>query len=163
MTRVLTRVLIGRGLPGSGKSHHLVPLVPSEFYFSTDLFWGPNYNFDPTKLKEAHGWTFYQYLTTLRKVMMETNPDQRPPLLIVDNTNISAYEIAPYVQAATAYGLEHEIRTMWCDPIIAFQRHQHKVPPQVFMKMYQKLLTEELPPFWNHNVIFPSSVSKERS
>ncbi len=79
-----------------------------------------------------------------------------PKLYVIDNTSISAWEIAPYILAASAFGLDHEIVTIACNPDVAAARNIHGVPAQVVWDMHRRLLTESLPPFWNHKVIFRS-------
>ncbi len=156
----MATVYIYRGLPGSGKSTQLNSNHPkSRKYcraFSADYFWiGPQgeYNFDPKKIGEAHAWCFHKYMNKLRE--MEGFEYPKTSAIVVDNTSISAWEIAPYVLAASAYGFEHEIITVWADPVMCIKRNVHNVPAHVIMAMYQRLLTETLPPFWKHTIICP--------
>jgi hypothetical protein len=76
---------------------------------------------------------------------------------MVDNTNITATEIAPYMLGAAAFGATAEIVTLWCDPIVALQRGVHSVPNQIVMAMYGKLLSEPLPTYWKHSVLLPGA------
>jgi len=50
------------------------------------------------------------------------------PLVIVDNTNLSASEIAPYVLAAQAYGYDYRVIRLDVNPEAAFARQVHGVP-----------------------------------
>jgi predicted kinase len=154
-------VIIMRGLPGCGKSYYIdTQLCNSALSSNTDLevfsadhyFTDNNgiYRFDPKHLGAAHAACFKSYLDFLAQLdVMEV-----PEMLVVDNTNISAYEMAPYIQAANAYGLDHKIVTLWCNPKLAAQRNTHDVPNHTILAMYQKLLKEELPPFWKHQVTY---------
>jgi hypothetical protein len=48
--------------------------------------------------------------------------------LVVDNTNCSVAEVAPYAALAGAYGHELHIITLIGDPLAAWQRNRHGVP-----------------------------------
>jgi predicted kinase len=143
----MAKVTLLRGISGAGKTRHAQTLTDGLCYFSTDDFWRvKDIPFDPLRLSEAHGWCFSKFVSRAIYTRDE---------LVVDNTNISAWELAPYILAATAYGYEHEIMTIWADPIIAWRRNKHNVPAHVVLSMYQRLLKEELPTFWKHRVIYP--------
>lgn len=157
------KVVIMRGLPGSGKSYYIDKTyqIKTEerhyYYFSTDLFWYINdtatYQFDTKRIQEAHNWNYGCYLERLHSLIGYNKTIDKP--IIVDNTSISAWEIAPYLLAASAYGFEHEIITVWADLIVCIKRNVHNVPATVIMNMYQRLLTETLPPFWKHTIVYP--------
>jgi hypothetical protein len=150
----MPKVTLLRGISGSGKTTACPCDKDRGCYFSTDDFWKvKNILFDPLRLSEAHGWCFRRYLSGLENECFRIEKDQRD--LWVDNTNISPYEISPYILASQAYGYEHEILTIWADPIIAWRRNKHNVPAHVVLSMYQRLLKEELPTFWKHRVIYP--------
>lgn len=53
-------LILIRGLPGSGKSTLAGRLIQYQplFHIESDMFWGPGYNFDSSRLKEAHDWCF---------------------------------------------------------------------------------------------------------
>ena len=151
-------VHIMRGIPGSGKStlvqRNLLQLgligSCTQPLFSADDFWINHatgaYEFDPKRIGEAHAWCFREFLGALIHAHLDH--------LFVDNTNIRAWEIAPYLQAANAYGWDHEITTIHCNPRTAFARNVHQVPLTVIWAMHARLLTEELPPHWKQSIIF---------
>ncbi len=141
-------VEILRGLPGSGKSHYVKSRTCR--WFSADTFFqrGDDYFFEPSKIGEAHTECFSAYLDFLQETMLEDG------LVIVDNTNIHASEIAPYVMVANMFDLDVCINTIMCDPYVAYKRQTHGVPGGVFWSMYQSLLSEKLPPYWKHRVLF---------
>lgn len=88
-------LIIARGLPGSGKSYTISQIVPKENIFSTDHFWGPNYDYNPELAGRAHKWN----QDRTQKAMEEgISP------IGVDNTNINWEQIKPYAKMAKANG-----------------------------------------------------------
>lgn len=77
------------------------------------------------------------------------------PDVVVDNTNTTVAEIAPYAALALAYGHELEIVTLDCDPAIGAKRNTHGVPLAACNAMHLRLADRQLPPWWNHRVIAP--------
>jgi hypothetical protein len=143
---VSRRVVILRGIPGSGKTmlahryarKHRDTVVCSAddlFYDETDV-----YAFDPARIGEAHGECFLSVLAALR------HGTER---IVVDNTNTTAVEIAPYVLAAQAYGYDHEVWTIPCDVDVAITRGVHGVPADRVRAMAAALDAEQMPPWWN--------------
>jgi predicted kinase len=90
-----------RGLPGSGKST-LAESLESVFCYETDKYFENGvgeYNFDPSKLKQAHQWC----QDRVEKVM--NAPNGFPPLrIVVSNTFTQAWEMEPYYDLAKKYG-----------------------------------------------------------
>ena len=76
-----------------------------------------------------------------------------PEPVIVDNTNLTAWELAPYVRLAELYGYNYQILTFWCDPLVCAKRNVHGVPVDRIFCMNQTLLNEKLPPHWKHRII----------
>jgi predicted kinase len=146
-------VLIMRGLSGSGKSRwaehykeksvHPVTIISADSYFGA----GKEWVFEPAKLNLAHALCFKS------AVIWATEPPEQagsPRVLIVDNTNAAAWEIAPYIQLANAYGFAHSIVYLPCDPIHAFSRSVHKTPFKVVWQKHVIMQTESLAkPGWN--------------
>ena len=152
-------VILMRGLPGCGKSHYIetklrnsVLTLPNLEVFSADHFFmvDGEYKFDPKNIGQAHASCFRTYL----EFLYDMDIMELPEYVVIDNTNISAYEMSPYIQAANAYGLDHMITTLWYNPTLAAQRNIHGVPSHTIFAMYQRLLKEELPTFWKHRVIY---------
>jgi len=83
------KLIIMRGLPGSGKS----TLAGSYggLVFSTDDFFMKDgiYQFDPSKIGEAHLWN-------QERTKQAVNTGN--PLVVVDNTNVCAWELRPYAE-----------------------------------------------------------------
>lgn len=86
---------IARGIPGSGKSYTISKIVPNENIFSTDNFWGPNYDFDLKRIGEAHKWN----LKRAREAMTNSISP-----IGVDNTNINWKQMEPYATFAKENG-----------------------------------------------------------
>jgi len=162
-------VRIYRGLPGSGKS----TLIERRWYedqfnqqvFSADRFFlddQGNYRFDPARLGEAHAWCFREFLAALVHASAAARAEDVLEVFTIDNTNVRAWEIAPYVQAANAHGRPHEVVTVLCDPLTAWRRNRHGVPLKAVWEMHRALLNESLPPHWNHVVVEAGGVEPSR-
>jgi len=121
---------IMRGLPGSGKSTLAKKL--GGLIFSTDDFFMVNgeYCFDGSKIGLYHG---------LNRKRTEEAMQSKEPVIVVDNTNIEAWQMKPYVNLADQYGYEIEIKMpntpwMWdIDKLV--QYNTHRVPLEVLQKM----------------------------
>ncbi|XP_030349214.1 NEDD4-binding protein 2 isoform X3 [Strigops habroptila] len=88
-----------RGVPGSGKSYLARTLLednPGGVILSTDDYFYKygQYQFDPSCLGEAHDWN--------RKRAKEAFEMRISPI-IIDNTNIQAWEMKPYVTLAQQF------------------------------------------------------------
>lgn len=102
--------IIMRGLPGSGKStwaQQFVDrtLLPSEQatiekrIFSTDDYFldRGEYRFLPHRLSEYHNLNLTGFMRALQT---------RQPLVVCDNTNMQAWELLPYREAARLAGYQ---------------------------------------------------------
>jgi predicted kinase len=144
------RVLILAGVPGSGKSTYVNNLgLTRESVVSADNYFvgsDGEYRFDPTKLGAAHGDCLRGFVAALHQGMAT---------VVVDNTNTTVIEMAPYVALAAAYGYAVEIVRFACDPAVAAARNVHGVPERACRAMAERLertFQEGLPPFWNVTV-----------
>lgn len=105
------------------------------------------YTFDATKLDQAHGECFTKYLHWVKHT--ETS-------IIVDNTNIHAWEISPYVLGAQAFGRRVKIVQFlpkksrldydWIKFCTA--RNTHGVLPRSIEVMWDAMKARDLPPWW---------------
>lgn len=145
------QVLILRGIPGSGKSTFQknewshARVCSADSYFMKD----GKYEFDAKRLKDAHGSCLRNFIDIV-SMYSGSAPD-----MVVDNTNISIYEIAPYIAIAQAYGWEHQIITLICDPQVAAKRCVHGVPAEKVKSMELSLVDEmkRFPRHWHHQVL----------
>jgi len=152
----IQNVYIMRGASGSGKSTHARENFTRPIILSSDDFWlldGPDYknNFNPSRLGEAHAWN-------LRRFALYIVGDAKPYVdsdLVVDNTNTTVAEIAPYYALAHAFGYPVQIITLDTDPKVAFARNIHGVPEAAHRRQVQNLRANNsiIPPYWNHKVI----------
>lgn len=143
------RVVILSGLPGSGKStlaqrlyREADPMLNRVKIVSADDFFmrGGVYRFDPAQAGLAHQSCWRNFYAS-----MTCGAD----LLIVDNTNLTAAEIAPYVLPAEAEGYEVTILRVECDPPAAYERQAHGVPAVAFGRMLTLWEKRDVMPWWN--------------
>lgn len=125
------RVTVLRGISGAGKTTWVkthaadAVVVSADHYFFVDGV----YKFDPSKLPEFHNRCFRSFLDA---VLVAT------PYIVVDNTNIHAWEYAPYVLAAQAFGYEVELLTLTCS-IELSQARKNIVPPRQLVRSLEEL------------------------
>ncbi|XP_043282407.1 uncharacterized protein [Venturia canescens] len=127
-------LILMRGLPGSGKTTLANNLIATSiggnaasYVYSTDDFFvnlgrGRVYKFDPLKLSEAHMFNQTRVAEAMR--------NGRTPI-IVDNTNIEAWEMRPYATMAVKSGYTVEIlepNTPWAhNPKRLAEKNTHNV------------------------------------
>lgn len=136
------KVIILSGIPGAGKSTYAERRYPDAYVVSADSYFmvDGEYRFDPAGLPAAHGACLRDFTRALQAHEHAT--------LVVDNTNISVAEIAPYAALALAYGADLRIVTVNADPENAWARNVHGVPAQSIRRMFDALNKRELPPWW---------------
>lgn len=128
-----------QGVPGSGKSTWAMEkarefdtvICSADTYFETP----EGYQFDKARLGQAHAWCMRRFLDTL--VLDSLVEDPRD--VIVDNTNITAIEMAPYYLAARAYARTVSIIRFEIDPKIAHKRCVHGVPLATIQRMHESM------------------------
>jgi predicted kinase len=120
-------LIILRGLPGSGKSS-LAHIVSEEsaiceadkFFYDTD----GNYNFDATKLRQAHEWCRNEVERRMNSLAI--------PNIVVSNTFTQEWEMEAYYKLAEQYGYR-------VFSVIVENRHSginiHGVPEDTLYKM----------------------------
>jgi predicted kinase len=136
----MKKVIINRGIPGSGKStgadeaQYAVPEKDCKIV-SSDLYPGlydENGGFHPELLSKSHPWCMGEFIHALM---------EGKSLVIVDNTNTQAHEISPYVLVAQYFAYEIEIWRYDAGSIDeAFERNTHKVPLEVCTRMHNQLV-----------------------
>ncbi len=117
------------GPSGSGKSTAVRERWPVARVFSADSFFmaSGDYRFDASKLSEAHATCLRGFIEYIRKPHTEG-------VVVVDNTNCTAHEIAPYYAAAEAYGWPPFVARMevnYADLDMMARRNAHGVPIDV--------------------------------
>ena len=141
----MTTVILMVGVSGSGKSTYARSLagafvVSADDHFEVD----GQYRFNPAELGVAHG-------KCLRRFIEALSAKSPPALVVVDNTNTSIIELAPYVAVAQAYDCEIEIVRIVCPPEVAAARNTHGVPEAAVRAMHERIETmfqNKFPPFW---------------
>ena len=122
----------------------------------TEIFSADNYFMDESGryvfraelLGEAHSQCLRAYTERLIS-LARTQSDCCPVTLVVDNTNICPWEIAPYYSLASAYGIPVRIVRLLAEPNKAHSRNIHGVEREKVENMKEKLCSNPLPSFWN--------------
>ena len=141
----MKNVIILQGLPGAGKSYFVNSFKEKTIVCSADDYFykSGKYIFEPSKLSEAHRACFRKFIDAI----------QYNGTVIVDNTNTTAIEIAPYVLGGEAYGCTVEIIRILCDPEKAFARNIHNVPEHAIYAMNDRIMKFNCPPWWKVTTI----------
>lgn len=129
------KVIILRGISGSGKSTWVKNNAANATVVSADNFFvqpDGSYVFDETKLQEAHRTCYAEFLAAL---------ERKDDLVVVDNTNVTAWEMSPYIALAEVKGYTVEILTLHVDPEVAIARKSLVDPEKV--RRIAKRLDEE--------------------
>lgn len=166
------------GPPGAGKSTFVEDLERSEkekayserrtiWVVSADSFFMKNgeYLFDPTKIAQAHEECLLRYSIYLREIskdMMVMRSRYRATV-VVDNTNSTVLEIAPYYALARAYSASVELVHFDAHPRACFERQRHGVPAERVEAMWRSARSVEPPPYWQYSErVITDSVSYAR-
>jgi predicted kinase len=117
--------LLVRGVSGSGKSTYARSLRGYK-HIETDMFflnWLGKYDFDYTRLGEAHDWC----QRTTRHMLQSGNN------VVVSNTFTQRWEIQPYLDMAEELGISVEI-------IVMRGRYQntHNIPDEVIQRQLDR-------------------------
>lgn len=131
-------LILMRGLPGSGKStlaRELLLTGPSGLILSTDDYFSHSegYRYEPCLLGAAHEWN--------QRRANDAMHDGRSPI-IIDNTNIQAWEMKPYVKMALKRGYRVDFcepDTSWkFDPSELAKRNTHHVHQEKIAQMMDR-------------------------
>lgn len=166
------KVIIMSGVSGSGKSTlasqliqkhvgdvapfrsmiDLIPGIPPRCVLvsADDYFLVPTeepgklrYEFNPRYLGHAHGTCFRHFVLALQNEF---------PLVVVDNTNTTNEELAPYIQAALAWNYTVEVVTVMCanldDVKECASRNAHGAPESAVLAQAERLSTRIPPYHW---------------
>lgn len=147
----MKKVFCMRGLPGSGKNTWIankietdwqsvnVVVCSSDDYFVVDGV----YCFDASLLGAAHKSCFQKFLLALSQPT-----DDKDSIVVVNNTNISLWEISPYLAVAQAMDYEFEVVEITCTVQCSILRNTHGVPSETIGAMSESMRREIIPPFW---------------
>ena len=143
-------VIILRGPSGAGKSTYSKKLKGALVVSADDFFMKDGeYLFDPKKLPEAHGQCLRRFAHAV------SSPDSKHDLIVVDNTNTTAVEVAPYAALALAYGHEMKIVNFIGDAVKAARRNVHLVPAPAVVAMAERMEAQSkmMPPWWPQETV----------
>jgi predicted kinase len=135
-------VWIMQGVSGAGKSS-AVPsnahVVSADHYFVDKHT--KQYNFTPSRLPHAHAECLRLYVTALLNSL---------PFVVVDNTNTTVSEVAPYYALAQAYGYDAVIVHIDADVGEAAARNTHGVPYTGVKAQHDRIaqFSEQMPVWW---------------
>lgn len=154
-------VVIMSGIPGSGKSTYARALVDAcetgpvldrgrvrivsadDFHMRTPGDGSaPFYDFKPENVSKAHE-------RCLKNFVREVTSGCSDEMVIVDNTNTTAIEMAPYVALAAAYGHTCEIVLVRASLEEGASRNVHGVPFEVCDRMLTQFVHLSIPKRWN--------------
>lgn len=136
------KVVIVRGLPGSGKSTLSELMIEAHSdceglcaWYSTDDYFvhDGEYKFDGRKLTKAHVWNQARFRRAV---------DNKYGLIIVDNTNTQFWEVVAYIE----YALNNDYCVQIVEPETEWKfdvdelvlRNTHNVPKVSIEKMLQR-------------------------
>jgi predicted kinase len=144
------QVIIMQGVSGSGKSTLARKLKAAMGHFglgrceivsADDLFFASGtYRYEPSKIGEAHDDCFRSFLRHLASEDVQ--------LVLVDNTNTLAIDIAPYMRAASAFGWLCRVLCVDVDVKTAASRNGGRAPNAVVEMQERNLEHARYPAYW---------------
>lgn len=147
-------VIITSGIPGSGKSTLARAFFDrGALVFSADDYTGlyVHGELQPELIGAAHQWCLRSFTRAL------LDGERR---LVVDNTNTTVAELAPYAALAQAYGAELHIITIECDVETGVERNSHGASREVVETLAAQLEARALPPWWPQRTLTQDELSE---
>lgn len=139
------KLIIMRGLPGSGKSTLVKNLYHDADIFSTDNYWlrpDGTYDFNVKLLGKAHEWNFNCFSKWVHTGFSFSNVIGCSNIAVIDNTNITFKEFEKYVVLAQENNIEIDIvepATAWAfNAEECFKRNKHGVPLETIQRMLSR-------------------------
>jgi len=135
-----------QGLPGSGKTHYTKAHFQNAVICSSEHFFEVNgvYKFDKTQLSWAHGNCFKRAVEAVTS---------GAPEVIIDNTNTTELECAPYMALANAFGCDSRIIRIDADVDLCSDRNIHNVPLRTIMDLSDRLRRFRPLKWWNFHIV----------
>lgn len=137
----LTLILI-RGLPGAGKTSLAWKIRSGAMIAADDFFMkGDVYEFDHTRLKEAHAWclkTTEFFLSRFQLKQAHGVRSPKPYTVVVHNTFTQRWEMEPYFRLAEEAGAQLVVISLFdggLDDEQLTARTTHGVPQKTIAKM----------------------------
>ncbi len=140
------KVVIMRGVQGSGKSSWVKNNYPDSIVCSADNF---RYKKGIYVYKKEETALVHEQCLKLFATSIVQSPDRT---LVVDNTNINVHDMSHYYKLAQAFERKIEIVLIMADPKMAAKRNLHNVPEEAVIYLHNKLITNTLP--WDQRLIF---------
>lgn len=137
------KVWIMRGIPGCGKDtfieRELKQYDPIVICADDEHTFNGKYEYRKERAEAAHNACLQTFVSlTIGRATTS---------LVINNTNIRMFEIAPYYRLAQAFGYEVQIFQFLCPPELGFRRNVHNVPRETIEMMARSM--DPLPSFWN--------------
>jgi predicted kinase len=133
----MSQLIIIRGVPGCGKSTFakLIGNGSGSAYIEADMYFikDGKYNFDITKLEDAHRWCRNKVEYYMTK---GSHVNEQLQTIVVSNTSTTQNELKPYFELAEKYGYQVHV-------LVKENYHGgkdiHNVPEENLVKMEKRL------------------------
>jgi predicted kinase len=151
----MRKVIVMRGISGAGKSTFVKTFLPEARVVSADHYHiepDGTYSYKPSEAGRAHAACLRAFVDALTQEAQRNTPGDQ--IIVVDNTNTTVAEIAPYMAMARAYGFHAEIITLRVNPSEGAKRNLHGVTQEIAEKQHANLESAEkdFPDWWKHIV-----------
>lgn len=141
------RMVILRGVSGAGKSRVASYLRKAAWPLEVTVASGDDhftlldgrYRFNGSELGVAHKRCYRKVLDAA----LQCND-----LIVVDNTNVTMVEIAPYGRLGEALDYNVSVVTVCCEPMAAVQRNVHGVSEEKILSTLSRIRNERLSSWW---------------
>lgn len=144
-------VFVLRGMPGSGKTSFAKAQPNSVIVSASDYFRFPRgtvprvegplgeHDYDHAESRHSHDYSLREFIRAVHR--------RDGKNIVVDNTNVNAVSVAPYISIARAYGLSVRIIEFVADVDECHARQERDVAKDVLFRMRNELQMP-LPRFW---------------
>ena len=154
-------VLVLQGLPGSGKTTWWQEYFRSAAVLSADSFHYVNgvYKFDKKNQSAAHTWCMTEFVKALQ------NPEMNGKTIIVDNNNLTAHEVAPYMELPKCFSRHAILLTFHIPVETCIRRQVHNLSVPEMMSKAHRFASEtgRFPPWWQREFVFSGGDGMEEA